>query len=365
MAEKIVFPGRFSRLENLARGGRRAAGAAAGAVGMLFVAGIFEGGFRQLIDSTPARYAFALATAALWAWYFMARTGKAENAPRRNRRVLTTPEGVPLELDIAGAGERLVAFSIDVGIIFAGSFLLALLMERIVVLGEGTAAARTLLLFASFLARTFYFIVFELLWQGVTPGKRTCGLRVINRNGGELTSGAVTARNLIREAEIFLPLSLLFSLDVDAGAARQFAFVGWAALGCALPLLNRDRLRPGDIIAGTQVIAMPKRELSLDLSLRTPDAGRKSYAFTHEQLSKYGAYELQVLEELLRRPRNRETRMLLDEVCATIRRKIEWPEPVPAGRTIEFLNDFYTAERAELERGKLFGRLREDKNAPG
>lgn len=79
VAEKIVFPGRFSRLENLARGGRRAAGAAAGAVGMLFVAGIFEGGFRQLIDSTPARYAFALATAALWTLYFAPRTGKAES----------------------------------------------------------------------------------------------------------------------------------------------------------------------------------------------------------------------------------------------------------------------------------------------
>ncbi len=176
---------------------------------------------------------------------------------------------------------------------------------------------------------------------------------------------ALAARNLIREAEVFLPLSLLFSLDADAGAARQLSFVCWAALGCALPLLNRDHLRPGDIIAGTQVIAMPKRELSPDLSLRTPGAGRKSHAFTHEQLSKYGAYELHVLEELLRRPDSGDTRALLAEVCAAIRRKIDWPDPVPGDRTVEFLNDFYTAERAELERGKLFGRLREDKNAPG
>ncbi len=79
VAEKIVFPGRFSRLENLALGGRQAAGAAAGAVGMLFIAGIFEGGFRQLIDNTPARYAFALLTAAAWAWYFLSRTEKAGN----------------------------------------------------------------------------------------------------------------------------------------------------------------------------------------------------------------------------------------------------------------------------------------------
>lgn len=76
VAEKIVFPGRLSRLENLAQGGRRAAGAAAGAVGLFFIAGIFEGGFRQLIDSTPARYAFALLTAAAWTAYFTLRTGR-------------------------------------------------------------------------------------------------------------------------------------------------------------------------------------------------------------------------------------------------------------------------------------------------
>lgn len=76
LAENIVFPGRFSRLDNLARGGRRAAAAAAGAVALFFAAGIFEGGFRQLINNTPGRFAFAAATAGLWLYYF-ARVGKA------------------------------------------------------------------------------------------------------------------------------------------------------------------------------------------------------------------------------------------------------------------------------------------------
>lgn len=292
------------------------------------------------------------------------RVDELLDAPRRNRRVLVTPEGVPLELDIAGAGERLVAFCIDAGIIFGGAFLLAVLISQFAVRSEGAAAARTLLLFAAFLMRTCYFTVLELFLQGRTVGKNICGLRVINRDGGELTPGAVTARNLIREAEVFLPLSLFFSLDADAGAVRQFAFIGWAALGCALPLLNRDRLRPGDIIAGTQVIAMPKRRLLSDLSVPAPGGKQRSHVFTPAQLSKYGAYELQVLEELLRRPRNAETRKLLADVCAAICGKIGWAEPVPADRMIDFLTDFYTAERAELERGKLFGRLREDKNTP-
>ena len=70
VAEKIVFPGRLSRLENLARHGRAAASAAAGAVLLFFAAGILEGGFRQLIASTPGRFGVALLTGAWWLFYF-------------------------------------------------------------------------------------------------------------------------------------------------------------------------------------------------------------------------------------------------------------------------------------------------------
>jgi uncharacterized membrane protein SpoIIM required for sporulation len=75
VAEKILFPGELPRLENLARHGRPAAGVVAGAVLMFFFAGLLEGGFRQLINNTPGRYAFALLTAAGWFWYFI-RVGK-------------------------------------------------------------------------------------------------------------------------------------------------------------------------------------------------------------------------------------------------------------------------------------------------
>ena len=75
VAEKILFPGDLPRLENLARHGRQVAGVVAGAVLMFFAAGILEGGFRQLINNTPGRYAFALLTAAGWFWYF-SRVGR-------------------------------------------------------------------------------------------------------------------------------------------------------------------------------------------------------------------------------------------------------------------------------------------------
>jgi len=70
IAEKMLFPGRYSRLENLAMHGRLAGQMAVGAVIMLFAAAFLEGGFRQLIHSTPLRFAIGFGVGALWLAYF-------------------------------------------------------------------------------------------------------------------------------------------------------------------------------------------------------------------------------------------------------------------------------------------------------
>ena len=71
LAEKILFPDRMSRLESLALHGKRAASVAAGSVMLFFIAGILEGGFRQLINNTPGRYIVAILTALWWFHYFV------------------------------------------------------------------------------------------------------------------------------------------------------------------------------------------------------------------------------------------------------------------------------------------------------
>jgi uncharacterized membrane protein SpoIIM required for sporulation len=70
IADKMLFPGRYSRLESLAMHGRQAGNIAVGAMLMLFVAALLEGGCRQLIQSTPGRFAIGLATGVLWFAYF-------------------------------------------------------------------------------------------------------------------------------------------------------------------------------------------------------------------------------------------------------------------------------------------------------
>ncbi len=275
----------------------------------------------------------------------------------RSRRELMTPEGVPLAVDLADYGERAVAFAIDFVLCMAATIVIYLLFIFLPFGGTTGIVARSIVLFIAFVVRNFYFIHFELAWQGATPGKRLVGLRVVDRRGGPLLASAVVARNLTREIEAFLPLGLLQS-PVGAGSAawEQISLGLWLLLFAALPFVNRDRMRAGDLIAGTMVVALPRRVLLGDL---VESAVR--YVFTEKQLRAYGAFELQVLEELLRRPVGSETNRLLREVADKICRRIEWPAPVPDGDIRTFLREFYTAERAFLEREQLFGKPRADK----
>jgi uncharacterized RDD family membrane protein YckC len=290
------------------------------------------------------------------------RTSDFLEGARRARRQIITPEGVPLAVDLADYGERLVAFFIDLFI----WFLLTLLVYLPIIFAIGMSGhillAISLALFIGFLVRNLYFVYFELAWRGSTPGKRLVGLRVIDRTGGPLLSSAIVARNLTREVETFLPLGVLLTWGSTAGGSldwENLTVAVWLLFFAALPFINRDRMRGGDLIAGTIVIALPRRALSSDIVERTVQ-----FAFTEEQLRAYGAFELQVLEELLRHPDTLEQTRVLNEVCQKICRKIGWDAPVRPAEVVPFLREFYTAERGFLEREQLYGKVRPDKNSP-
>ncbi|MCB9528305.1 MAG: RDD family protein [bacterium] len=269
---------------------------------------------------------------------------------------ITTPEGVPLAFRRANLGDRLSAFLVDLCLI--GLITLA----PIVVawhLGGGDIALAIALLVA-FVTRTFYFTLFEWRRRGRTPGKQRLGLRVIDARGGPLTAQAIIARNLTRELELFLPLVAAFAPELlvpDADGWITLLTTGWMLGFLLLPLLTRDRLRLGDLIAGTRVVAVPRVALLPELVRSSASA---AYSFTPDQLRHYGNRELQVLEDVLRRgdvdPAT--LRLITDKIC----NRIGWPAESPV-EPHRFLRDFYAAQRAGLERGLLFGRRHEDKDA--
>ncbi|MCG8425477.1 MAG: RDD family protein [Proteobacteria bacterium] len=286
------------------------------------------------------------------------------------RREVVTPEGVPVGFTLARAGDRIGGFLVDMLIIYGVIIVLALLLA----FAFGSSLSRAnwtvpFILVFVFLLQNFYFVFFELKWQGMTPGKRVVGIRVIDGHGGVLGAHAVIARNLVRDIEVFIPLQLILAPEQlwpgAPGWARALSSA-WALVFMFLPLFNRDRLRIGDMVAGTLVVLAPRAVLLPDIGgQETADsaAGENEYQFTEQQLSIYGIYELQVLEDLLRQDEDSLAHMkAMVTVSEQIRRKIGWARlrtaPVDDER---FLRAFYAAMRAHLERKMLFGKRREDK----
>ncbi len=280
-------------------------------------------------------------------------------APDPRRRELTTPEGVLVHVRLASIGERLGALAVDITVLIVAFIALVAL----VILGGGNlgVAFATLILF---LLRCFYFTLFELAWNGRTLGKRATRLRVVNRRGGALAPSAVIARNLMREVEMFAPLSLAIAAPraFTTGQLELVAALVWVGALACLPLFNRDRLRAGDMVAGTWVIAEPKPALLPDLA-RGGGGGavEQPYRFTPTQLAVYGVKELQVLEEVLRST-HADAYAARRDVAQRIIKRIGYE--VPDQRTFEatrFLEAFYAAQRGRLEADLAFGRRKRDK----
>jgi uncharacterized RDD family membrane protein YckC len=289
------------------------------------------------------------------------RTSDFLEGGKRERRQIITPEGVPLSVELADYGERLVAFTIDLFIWLLLILLIFIPLVFAIGVSRGSMIAIAIALFIAFMVRNLYFVGFELAWRGATPGKRLVGLRVIDRAGGPLLPSAIVARNLTREIETFIPIGVLMTAQGGPDGSVDWSnlvIALWMLFFAALPFINRDRMRGGDLIAGTLVVSLPKRVLLSDLVERAVQ-----YSFTDQQLRAYGAFELQVLEELLRRPATPEAMPLLIGVCEKICNKIGWTTPVPPAGVLTFLREFYTAERAFLEREQLFGKARADKYA--
>ncbi len=155
-------------------------------------------------------------------------------------RVVTTPEGIELTLKVAGPVARARAWLVDA--LIRGVAYIAIASAVAAFGGFGTGIT-LLFLFA---AEWAYPVLFEVFWNGATPGKRACHLRVLHDDGTPVAWRASVIRNTIRAVD-FLPF-----------------LYGFGLVSC---LLNRDFKRLGDLAAGTVVVYVPP-----STALRTPSA---------------------------------------------------------------------------------------------
>lgn len=301
----------------------------------------------------------------------------------KRRRMVTTSEGVPLPFLLASRGARAGALMIDLMMIVGAMIGLTVILYQItnaagINLDEGgkEPAARAvqalgvLWIIALFLFRNAWFLFFELGPRGATPGKRLCGIRVAARGSGSggarLTTEAVIARNLVRDIELFMPIVFVLTVMVNSGDTDFAGWTGaiWFLVFALFPFFNRDRLRCGDLIAGTWVVDAPKRKLEQALSTSDGARGQSQttgaqYRFTDENLAVYGEFELQTLERVLRE--NREEAIC--DVAQTICRKIGWS--AGSGDERAFLEAYYAQLRARLETGMRFGKRKANKHSGG
>jgi uncharacterized membrane protein SpoIIM required for sporulation len=172
-------------------------------------------------------------------------------ADYRQHLEVETPEHVVLDLEIAGVGSRALAAIIDM-LILIGS-LLGVMIVLAILGGWGLTVGRlggAILLLGGFAVWTGYFIFFEGLRQGQTPGKRAVGLRVVMDTGYPVTLSAAAARNLLRTAD-FLPPPYL--------------------IGALLVALHPRAKRLGDMVAGT-VVARDRPGETTAARARAPQA---------------------------------------------------------------------------------------------
>jgi uncharacterized RDD family membrane protein YckC len=160
-----------------------------------------------------------------------------------------TPERVNLQYDIAGIGSRGAAAMVDTVIQAVALFVLILAGSAAIGVGASFAslgqyadvALLALFVLAVFAITNGYYMLFEILWSGQTPGKRLVGVRVLRENGYSIRPIDAVIRNLVRIVD-WLPLVY--------------------GVGVLTMLLNQRSRRLGDFASGTIVVREASRGAS-------------------------------------------------------------------------------------------------------
>jgi uncharacterized membrane protein SpoIIM required for sporulation/uncharacterized RDD family membrane protein YckC len=161
-------------------------------------------------------------------------TPSARDLDLRQLHGVETPEHVDVRFELAGVGSRVAAAMLDIFILVSSLIALSLLYGWLNVdigLARGWATAAMVLLF--FLLFWGYFVLFEALNGGRTPGKQALGIRVVMDTGRQVTAGAALIRNLVRLLDCY-------------------AFFFFPAM--VMIFVTRSNQRLGDMAAGTIVV---------------------------------------------------------------------------------------------------------------
>ncbi len=253
---------------------------------------------------------------------------------------INTPENVTFDYDIAGIGSRFLAALVDTSLIgilqVVGVGLLILLATLFsdvdLLAGSLSAWILAILGLISFIFFWGYYIFFEILWNGQSPGKRWVGLRVIRVDGTPITASEAVIRNLVRIID-FLPTAY--------------------GVGVVTMFINANSRRVGDLAAGTIVVhdretkglgeLSPIRPAMLNTWVSQSDVPD---GFPVERLSQY---DLQIIEEFLVRRKGLSNRLVLAQhILKSIVTRLELSqETIAYNKSEEILAAIYKMVRMD------------------
>jgi uncharacterized RDD family membrane protein YckC len=145
-----------------------------------------------------------------------------------DRITIATPEGLDVDLVLAGLGSRFVARLVD-SLVQFGTILALLIVSAVLHTGWIDAV----LIVSDFVMLFAYDVVFEVFGSGRTPGKRAAGLRVVRSGGQPVGFWASAIRNVLRLVDFLPSLYLVGTISI---------------------VVSRHNQRLGDLAAGTLVV---------------------------------------------------------------------------------------------------------------
>ncbi|MBZ8181155.1 RDD family protein [Oscillatoria salina] len=206
-----------------------------------------------------------------------------------NRVTLQTPESVELDFTLAGIGNRAYALLIDYIIwslillfFILGSSYLSIQLVDVFSEVIGDNVDLELWFFSIQLIITFaiyvgYFVFFETLWRGQTPGKRFVKIRVIRDDGRPTRLQQATLRAVLRPVD-----DLMF-------------------LGVFLIIFSKQEKRLGDWLAGTIVIQEERSINAANFSVSPEAANLASQLILEADLSRLIPEDFAIIREYLQR----------------------------------------------------------------
>ena len=170
---------------------------------------------------------------------------------------IQTPENIIFGYEVAGLGTRFIAAAFDtllMILVMGVALLAAWFFQSILSLADSVGEGWLIGIYSvlSFLIFWGYYVIFEMMWAGQTPGKRRMGLRVIGRDGTPVGLAASLIRNFVRLVD-FIP-----------------AFYG---LGAISMFISPRVRRLGDFAAGTLVV-FDKNVTLANLATPTPQVAK-------------------------------------------------------------------------------------------